>query len=149
VTLAVSAWRSQTVSSTSVLLLPVYFVVAGLQVDLSQTSWTDIGELALIMLLAISDKFIGAFIGTWLYRVKLLEAATFATLMNTRGPTETVIVTVGLQLNVVDRRLYSNMVVMAVLTTAMTGVLLQLIYPRHWARRDTDQALPAEARPGR
>jgi Kef-type K+ transport system membrane component KefB len=125
----------------SAILLPVYFVVAGLQVDLSRMNWGDVGELGLIVTVAIVGKFVGTFIGTWLHGIKFRQAAALATLMNARGLTELVIVTVGLQLGVVDRGLYSNMVVMAVLTTAMTGILLELIYPRRLVQRDMEQAL--------
>lgn len=47
----------------------------------------------------------------------------------TRGLTELIILNVGLQLGVLDTRLYSLMVVMAVVTTSITGPLLRLIYP--------------------
>jgi K+:H+ antiporter len=129
------------VEHISAILLPVYFVVAGLQVDLSRMNWVDVGELGLIVTVAIVGKFVGTFIGTWLHGIKFRQAAALATLMNARGLTELVIVTVGLQLGVVDRGLYSNMVVMAVLTTAMTGILLELIYPRRLVQRDMEQAL--------
>jgi Kef-type K+ transport system membrane component KefB len=129
------------VEHISAILLPVYFVVAGLQVDLSRMNWVDVGELGLIVTVAIVGKFVGTFIGTWLHGIEFRQAAALATLMNARGLTELVIVTVGLQLGVVDRGLYSNMVVMAVLTTAMTGILLELIYPRRLVQRDMEQAL--------
>lgn len=47
--------------------------------------------------------------------------------MNTRGLTEVVIVAVALDLGLIDGNFYSMMVVMAVLTTAMTGPLLKLV----------------------
>jgi len=50
-------------------------------------------------------------------------------LMNTRGLTELIILSVGLQLHLLDQRLYSLMVAMAVVTTAMTGPLLRWSYP--------------------
>ncbi len=132
------------VEHVSALLLPVYFVVAGLHVDLSRMSWADVGELGLIVVVAIAGKFVGTFIGAWLRGVGLRQTAALATLMNARGLTELVFITVGLQLGVVDHGLYSNMVVMAVLTTAMTGVLLQLIYPRRLVQRDMERALSAD-----
>jgi Kef-type K+ transport system membrane component KefB len=49
-----------------------------------------------------------------------------AILMNTRGLTELIILMVGLQLGLLDTGLYSLMVVMAVVTTAMAGPLLRL-----------------------
>lgn len=131
------------VEHISALLLPVYFVIAGLQVDLSRMSWGDAGELGLIVTVAIVGKFAGTFIGAWLHGMELRQTAALATLMNARGLTELVIITVGLQLGLLDQELYSNMVVMAILTTVMTGILLRLIYPQRLVERDMEQELAA------
>jgi hypothetical protein len=60
--------------------------------------------------------------------------------MNTRGLTEIVILTVGLQLGILNVQLYSLMVVMALVTTAMTGPVLSVIYPRRLIDRDIAEA---------
>ena len=86
-------------------------------------------ELALILLVAIVGKFAGAYFGARLQGVRNRQAGAVATLMNTRGLTEIVILTVGLQLGILDSELFSLMVVMALVTTVMAGPLLSLIYP--------------------
>jgi hypothetical protein len=63
--------------------------------------------------------------------------------MNTRGLTEIVILTVGLQLGILDDKLFSLMVVMALVTTAMAGPLLSLIYPRRRVERDLAEVAKA------
>jgi Kef-type K+ transport system membrane component KefB len=109
------------------LLLPAFFIVAGLKVALSGIGLSGLGVLGLVLLVAISGKFGGAFVGARLHRLPVRQSAVLATLMNTRGLTELIILTVGLQLGVLDQRLYSIMVLMAVITTAMAGPLLSLI----------------------
>jgi Kef-type K+ transport system membrane component KefB len=47
--------------------------------------------------------------------------------MNTRGLAELVVLSVGLQIGVLNHDLYSLMVVMAVATTVMTGPLLRVV----------------------
>ncbi|KLL12194.1 cation:proton antiporter [Protofrankia coriariae] len=126
---------------STVLLLPVFFVIAGLKVDLSAVGLGGLGELCLILLAAIGGKFVGAFAGARLNRLPVREAAALATLMNTRGLTELIILSVGLQLGVLDGALYSLMVVMAVVTTAMAGPLLRMIYPRRYVQRDREEAV--------
>jgi Kef-type K+ transport system membrane component KefB len=116
-----------------VLLLPVFFVVAGLQVNLSQINLGGLGELGLIMLVAVGGKFIGAFVAARLHGIRPRQAAALASLMNTRGLTELVVLTVGLKLGMLDTTLYSLMMVMAVVTTAITGPLLRLVYPPRYA----------------
>jgi K+:H+ antiporter len=56
--------------------------------------------------------------------------------MNTRGLTEIVILSVGLQLAIIDQQIFSMMVVMALVTTVMAGPLLAWIYPRRVVERD-------------
>ncbi|MFI2435503.1 cation:proton antiporter [Streptomyces sp. NPDC018693] len=111
-------------------LLPVYFAVAGFQVDLGGVGPSGLRELALILLVAIVGKFGGTYLSARATRLPPRSAATVAALMNTRGLTELVILGVGLQLGLLDNSLYSLMVVMAVVTTVMTGPLLSLIQAR-------------------
>ncbi|WP_230195131.1 cation:proton antiporter domain-containing protein [Streptomyces coriariae] len=115
---------------TGTLLLPVFFLVAGLKVDLSELDGGGLGALALILLVAVGGKFTGAFVTARLNRMPARQSAALATLMNTRGLTELIVLNVGLQLGLLGQNLYSLMVVMAVLTTAMTGPLLNWLLGR-------------------
>lgn len=108
----------------TVLLLPIYFVTAGLQVNLANLNAVDLAELALIVVVAIVSKFGGTMLGARSVGLSWQQSAALGNLMNTRGLTELVILTVGLQIGVLDTRLYSLMVMMALVTTAMTGPLL-------------------------
>jgi Kef-type K+ transport system membrane component KefB len=130
----------------SILLLPVFFVVAGIKVDLSSMDGIALGELGLILLVAIGGKCVGAFAGARLNGVRTRHSAVLAILINTRGLTELIVLTVGLQLGVLDARLYSLMVVMALVTTAMAGILLRLVYPEHLVRKDTAPSATASRR---
>ncbi len=122
------------------LLLPVYFVISGMKVDLSTVDLSGVAELGAILAVAIGGKFVGAFLGARLQGVRTRQAGALATLMNTRGLTEIVILTVGLQLGILDGKLFSLMVVMALVTTVMTGPLLALIYPKRRVARDIAEA---------
>ncbi|GGR99737.1 integral membrane ion exchanger [Streptomyces aureoverticillatus] len=109
------------------LLLPVYFVVAGLKVDLRGVGVSGLLELAVIILIAVLGKFCGTYAGARSQGLPPQDAGRLAALMNTRGLTELVILGVGLQLGLLDQSLYSLMVVMALVTTAMTGPILGLL----------------------
>ncbi|WP_381555863.1 cation:proton antiporter [Streptomyces eurythermus] len=122
------------------LLQPVFFIIVGLKVDLSDLGGSGWLDFALILLVAVSGKFVGAFLSARAFRVTTRQSAVLATLMNTRGLTELIILTAGLQLGVLDERLYSLMVVMAVVTTAMAGPLLAVLRPR--ALADQDPVVP-------
>ena len=61
-------------------------------------------------------------------------------LLNTRGLTELVLLSVGLQLKVLDASLFTMLVVMAVVTTIMTAPLLKLVYPDRIVKREVEEA---------
>ncbi|MDQ3716578.1 MAG: cation:proton antiporter [Actinomycetota bacterium] len=130
--------RLEQVSTT--LLLPVFFVVTGLNVNLGAIGPTGLVELGLILLVAISGKFLGAFLAARLQRVPRRQSLALGVLMNTRGLTELVILNVALQLGVLDGEMFTLLVVMAVVTTMMTEPLLRLVYPRRLVERDIAEA---------
>lgn len=121
-------------------LLPVFFVVSGLSVNLSGIGLSGLVDLCLIMVVAVVGKFGGAYVGGRLTGVRPRQAGALAALMNTRGLTEIVILAIGLQLHILDKSLYSLMVAMAILTTAMAGPLLKVIYPNRIMQRDIVEA---------
>jgi Kef-type K+ transport system membrane component KefB len=125
-------------------LLPLYFVVSGLSINLSTIGNSGLVELGAILVVAIAGKLVGAYIGAQLNGVRGRNAGVIATLMNTRGLTELVILGVGLQLHILTKSLYTLMVIMALVTTAMSGPLLRWIYPDRVMERDraaADRAL--------
>jgi Kef-type K+ transport system membrane component KefB len=117
-------------------LLPIYFVVSGLSINLSTIGSSGLEELGAILVVAIVGKLAGAYLGAQLTGVHGRNAGVLATLMNTRGLTELVILGVGLQLHILTKPLYALMVVMALVTTAMSGPLLKVIYPDRVMQRD-------------
>ncbi len=119
-----------------VVLLPLYFVVSGLSINLSTIGRSGLQELVAILVVAIGGKLAGAYLGAQLTGVRGRNAGVLATLMNTRGLTELVILSVGLQLHILTKPLYALMVVMALVTTAMSGPLLRWIYPDKIMQRD-------------
>ncbi|MEU4930525.1 cation:proton antiporter [Streptomyces yokosukanensis] len=130
--------------SVTQILLPVYFVVAGTRVDLTTFRATHLGGLAVMLPVAVVTKMAGAGLGAVAAGLPRQEARTVAVLMNTRGLTEIVILTVGLQLHFIDQAFYSILVVMAVLTTVMTGPLLRV---GRAATREGVSARPGAGRP--
>lgn len=122
------------------LLLPVFFIVAGLEVDFEGLGIGGLGQLAAIMAVAVGGKFIGAAVAGRAQGLGSRQAAAIGVLMNTRGLTEIVILTIGLSAGVLTRELFSLMVVMAILTTVMTEPLLRRIYSDRMLERDIAEA---------
>ncbi|MFE6612076.1 cation:proton antiporter [Amycolatopsis sp. NPDC057786] len=114
---------------TETLLIPVFFASAGIGVDLSTVDLVGLGEFGLILLAAVGGKGIGGYVGARICGVRRRHSAVLSILLNTRGLTELILLNVGVQIGVLDADLYSLMVVMALVTTAMTGALLRVVYP--------------------
>lgn len=131
----------------SVLLLPIYFVLAGRTVDLTGLGTGALLELGLVLAVAIGGKFVGTWVGAVAAGAERREANALAALMNARGLTELVILTVGLQLGVLDDPLYSLLVIMALLTTVMASPLLRLSRPHTDAPEVTAEPVPEATAP--
>jgi Kef-type K+ transport system membrane component KefB len=123
-----------------VLLLPVFFLVSGLNVDLRGFDLTQVLFLLLILATAIVGKGLGAYAGARLTAVPRWQARSLGVLMNTRGLTELVILNVGRDKGLIDDELFSMLVVMALVTTMMTGPLLKRTYPPEKVARDIAEA---------
>jgi Kef-type K+ transport system membrane component KefB len=126
------------------LLLPVFFVVAGLQVNVGDVGVAGIWQLGLILVAAIGGKVLGSAGAARLQRMPRRQQWSLGVLMNTRGLTELVILQVGLQLGVLDPAMFTLMVLMALITTMMTGPLMRRIYPDRVLERERAAAEAAE-----
>jgi Kef-type K+ transport system membrane component KefB len=51
--------------------------------------------------------------------------------MNTRGLVELIVLNIGLDLHLISPRLFTMLVIMAIVTTVMTTPILQLIVRKH------------------
>ncbi len=122
------------------LLLPLFFVVTGLSTNIGSITGSGLWQLALILLVAVGGKFVGAYAGARAMKVRPRQATALGLLMNTRGLTELVILNVGKQLGVLDGELFTMMVLMALVTTAMTGPLLKRVYSERVMQRDIAEA---------
>jgi nucleotide-binding universal stress UspA family protein len=116
---------------TVVVLLPVFFTVAGLRTNLFAINSPQL-LLAMLLIIgaAIFGKLFGCGIAARLNGYSARDSFAVGTLMNTRGLTELVILTVGLSLGVLSDRTFAMMVVMALVTTFMAAPILNRIMPR-------------------
>jgi Kef-type K+ transport system membrane component KefB len=124
------ALRSRLESFTLVLLLPLFFALAGLRTEIGALGSWDLGlTCALLVAVAVTGKLGGTFVAARASGVGWRDAGALGILMNTRGLMELVILNVGLEIGVLSKTLFTMMVIMAVVTTIMTTPLLRLIRP--------------------
>ncbi|QFZ21742.1 cation:proton antiporter [Saccharothrix syringae] len=121
------------------LLVPVSFVVAGMGVANAPRGAVPWAAILVALALAVLGKVGGGYLGARLARQDRRTALTVGVLVNTRGLTEIVVLQAGYSAGLLSVRLFLALVVMALVTTAMTGPLLSLVERR-------GAAAPAPAR---
>jgi Kef-type K+ transport system membrane component KefB len=122
------------------LLLPIFFIVTGLSVDLTKLTGRSVSELFAVLGVAIGGKFLGAYFAGRVQGIPQRRSGALALLMNTRGLTELVLLSVGLKLKVLDVPLFTMLVVMALITTIMTAPLLKIVYPDRLVAHEVEEA---------
>ena len=114
-----------------VVLLPIFFAFTGLRMQVGLLSGGGaIGLTLLVIGVAVLGKFGGSALAARAAGVPLRESLALGALMNTRGLMELVILNVGLDVGVITPTIYTMMVIMALVTTAMTTPLLDRILVR-------------------
>ena len=126
-----------------VLLLPLFFAFTGLRTTVSLISggwlWLVCG---LVLLVAVVGKLGGSAIAARAAGMRWRDALSLGALMNTRGLMELVILNVGLDIGVLSPTLFAMMVVMALVTTALTTPLLDLLMRGAPAPADDGRGIP-------
>ena len=117
---------------SATVLLPVFFVTTGLNVDIGGIGTRGLWQLGLILVVACSGKLIGAGLGARSQGLPARESLALGVLMNTRGLTELVVLNIGRDLGVLDGPLFTLLVMMAVVTTVATSPLMDVVKPDPW-----------------
>ncbi|HEY3141118.1 MAG TPA: cation:proton antiporter, partial [Acidimicrobiales bacterium] len=119
-------------TATLVLLLPVFFVVVGLstRIDLLDRAYLW-AVTAVVIAVAIIGKWGGSMLAARVTGESWRDASMIGILMNTRGLTELVILSVGLELGVISKTIFTIMVIMALVTTLMATPMLALVSPQY------------------
>jgi Kef-type K+ transport system membrane component KefB len=112
----------------AVLFLPAFFALTGIKTQIGllfgQHDWLI---CAVIIALAIVGKFGGAFIAALMSGNNRRDSAILGVLMNTRGLVELIVLNIGLSIGILTPTLFTMLVIMALVTTFMTGPLLRII----------------------
>lgn len=111
-----------------ILLLPLFFVFTGLRTEIGLINdpylWKVTG---FIILVAVVGKFLGSALAAKFVGQSWRDSLTIGALMNTRGLMELIVLNIGLDLKVLTPEVFTMMVIMALVTTVMTGPTLNSI----------------------
>ena len=114
--------------SASLYLLPIFFAATGLRTELGLLDHPrDWLAFAAILAVAVTGKLGGVCVAARASGMAWRDAAALGALMNTRGLMELIVLNIGLDLGILSPQAFSMLVLMALVTTAMTGPLLARI----------------------
>ncbi len=107
---------------------PLYFVSVGLQVNFLKHF--DLALVLIIVAIAVFGKILGAFIGAKISKLNNREALAIGFGMNARGAVGIILSTAAFQAKLIDERIFTALIVMAMATTLISGPLMK------WALAD-------------
>ena len=111
-----------------VVLLPLFFAFTGLRMQITLLNdWNSWFLCGLIILVAITGKLGGSmFMARWT-GMGWRDSFSLGVLLNTRGLVELIVLSIGYDLGILSARTFAMLVLMALVTTFMTGPLLSLV----------------------
>jgi len=109
-----------------VLLMPVFFALAGLGTTAGAFTGAGLGALLLILLVAVAGKLAGGGLGARLSGYGTRDSLAVGSLMNARGLIELIVMKVGLDAGLIGPEMFTLLLLVALTTTLMTGPLLAL-----------------------
>jgi Kef-type K+ transport system membrane component KefB len=129
------------------LLLPVFFVYTGLKTNIGLLDRPELWLITIALIaIAILGKLAGAAIAARVTGFDWRASAVIGTLMNTRGLTELIVLNLALSAGAISNALFAALVLMAIVTTLMTGPLMKLLDPRNEFGSDIEDEFAEAAR---
>ena len=111
-----------------VLLLPLFFVFTGLRTQIGLLNEPGLWQLCLlVVVIAVVGKFVGSALSARFVGQNWHSSLTIGALMNTRGLMELVALNIGYDLGVLTDEMFAILVLMALITTFMTGPALDFV----------------------
>jgi Kef-type K+ transport system membrane component KefB len=117
-----------------VILLPLFFVSTGLRTQIglinSGSMWMICG---FITLTAIAGKFGGTLLGSRYVKLSWRDSISLGVLMNTKGLMELIVLNIGYDLGILSPDIFTMLIIMALITTVLTGPglnLVELFHPK-------------------
>jgi len=127
----VQAWRRQAGQFVMVFFLPVFFTFTGLRTNvLGLATVDDLEWLVLVLAAAVLGKVVPVYFAARLSGFDRNQAWVLGSLMNTRALMELIVLNIGYDQGFIPQKVFTMLVIMAVLTTVMTGPLLRALLPR-------------------
>ncbi|MES2587612.1 MAG: cation:proton antiporter [Bacteroidota bacterium] len=125
-----------------ILLLPLFFVFTGLRTQIGLLNDVSLWQITgIVIAVSVTGKFVGSALAAKFVGQNWKDSLSIGALMNTRGLMELVVLNIGYDLGVLTPEIFAMFVIMALVTTFMTGPSLDLI---EWLFRKKKVEIPSE-----
>jgi Kef-type K+ transport system membrane component KefB len=112
---------------SAVLLLPVFFAFTGLRTQIGLLKGAQDWLICLVIVaVATAGKLGGSALAARLTGMDWRGSLQLGALMNTRGLMELIALNIGYDMGILSQRIFTMLVIMALVTTVMTGPLVTL-----------------------
>jgi Kef-type K+ transport system membrane component KefB len=127
----VAAWRDRLGDFVTVFFLPIFFTYTGLRTSIGGLDTSaDWVWCAAIVAVATVTKLGGAYVMARRCGWDHPQSAMIGFMMNTRALMELIVLNVGLDLGVISPKLFTMLVIMAIVSTIITTPALRYFMPR-------------------
>jgi Kef-type K+ transport system membrane component KefB len=122
----VAAWRVHVGDFVTVFFLPIFFTYTGLRTSIgSLDTWADWALCLAVVTTATLTKLGGGYWAARRSRFSHGESAMIGFMMNTRGLMELIVINVGFDLGVITAKMFTMLVIMAIVSTVITTPALR------------------------
>ncbi|CDO93569.1 unnamed protein product [Kluyveromyces dobzhanskii CBS 2104] len=131
----------------NLLMIPIYFTIAGLNVDLTLLNrGSDWGYTFASIGIAVATKLVSGSLVSKLNGLRWRESLAVGVLMSCKGIVEIVVLTTGLNAGIITKKVYAMFIFMALISTFITTPLTLWIFPDHYRnelkKQQSDSNIP-------
>ncbi|KAL0419177.1 UNVERIFIED_CONTAM: Cation/H(+) antiporter 15 [Sesamum radiatum] len=113
----------------SLMLLPLFFAVSGLSVDIFHIqNLKNVGVLQLVVLVAFIGKLMGSMLPLIVCRMPFRDALSLGLIMNSKGIVELALLNQIKNHNIVTEEVYAIMIISVVATTGLISPIVKFLY---------------------
>ncbi|MEX2621939.1 MAG: cation:proton antiporter [Egibacteraceae bacterium] len=132
---------------TAIVLLPIFLAFSGLNTDFTQLTVASLAGIGLFLVAGVAGKWAGGAVFSRLGGLSWAEGNVLGILMNCRGLLVLVVALIGVQQGVITPAMQLGGVLMALVTTIMTGPLFDWGIGKVPASDPPPAATPGKPRP--
>lgn len=111
---------------STIFLLPLFFAFTGIRTKIGLLNDIHLWAVCfLIIIVAIIGKLVGSMLASRFTGMSWRDSFSIGVLMNTRGLMELIVLNIGYDLGIISPTIFVMMVLMALITTFITGPLLK------------------------